>query len=131
MKAAASRMPGEEADMEWLLAGAVGVLTTAGVYLLLRARIFAVALGFTLLSYAANLYLFAMGRLAVGAPPLIDDHVARYADPLPQALVSIAILVALSMTALIAAMALRSCSAGGGDHVDDRPPPTGPEEDGR
>ena len=47
--------------MELLLASFVGVLTACGVYLLLRPRTFEIVLGLTLLSYAVNLFLFAMG----------------------------------------------------------------------
>ncbi|ATE58826.1 Na+/H+ antiporter subunit C [Thauera sinica] len=119
--------------MEWLVSSAVGVLTATGVYLLLRAHTFPVVLGLTLLSYAVNVCLFAMGRLVVDAPPLIDGRAARYADPLPQALVLTAIVISFAMTAVIVAMALRSRFAGGGDHVDAVPPPSGPDagEDGR
>ena len=54
-------------DMELLIATGIGVLTAAGVYLLLRERTFSVLLGLTLLSYAVNLFVFATGRLTVGA----------------------------------------------------------------
>src|SRR3990167_983492 len=49
--------------MEALFAVALGILTASGVYLLLRARTFPVVMGLTLISYAVNLFLFAMGRL--------------------------------------------------------------------
>ncbi|HEJ5162647.1 NADH-quinone oxidoreductase subunit K, partial [Pseudomonas aeruginosa] len=49
--------------MEALFAITLGLLTASGVYLLLRARTFPVVLGLTLISYAVNLFLFAMGRL--------------------------------------------------------------------
>ena len=48
-----------------LLASAVGVLTAAGIYLVLRKRTFPVILGTAFLSYAVNVFLFASGRLAV------------------------------------------------------------------
>ena len=54
--------------MEALIAMAIGVLTGCGVYLVLRARTFALVLGLTLLSYAVNLFLFATGRLVTGQP---------------------------------------------------------------
>ncbi|KAI5916259.1 Na+/H+ antiporter subunit C [Thauera sp. 2A1] len=116
--------------MEFLVASSVGVLTAAGVYLLLRAHTFPVVLGLTLLSYATNVYLFATGRLAINAPPLIDAQVARYTDPLPQALVLTAIVISFGMTALLVVMALRSWSASGDDHVDGGPaaPGTAPED---
>ena len=55
--------------MELLVSSAIGVLTAAGVYLILRLRTFAVVLGMTMLSYAINVFLFATGRLIVDAPP--------------------------------------------------------------
>lgn len=103
--------------MEAMLAIAVGVLTACGVFLILRARTFPVLLGLTLLSYAVNLFLFASGRLRVGAPPLIRAG-AAYADPLPQALVLTAIVIGFGMTAYLAILALRSLAESGGDHVD-------------
>ena len=56
---------------EWLFASAIGVFTASGVWLVLRARTFDVVLGLTLLSYAVNLFIFAMGRLTFGAPAIV------------------------------------------------------------
>lgn len=106
--------------MELLLASGIGVLTSAGVWLLLRARTFPVMLGLTLLSYAVNLFIFAMGRLATGMPPVIREGVDRYADPLPQALVLTAIVIAFGMTALLLALSVRMGYDTGTDHVDGR-----------
>ena len=90
--------------MEALFAIALGLLTASGVYLLLRARTFPVVLGLTLLSYAVNLFLFAMGRLA--------------GDPIPQALVLTAIVIGFAMTAFVIVLALRGLAETGSDHVD-------------
>jgi multicomponent K+:H+ antiporter subunit C len=49
-------------------------------------------MGTSLLTYAVNVFLFASGRLTVGAPPILTDA-ARYTDPLPQALVLTAIVI--------------------------------------
>ena len=105
--------------MELTVAIAIGVLTACGVFLLLRARIFPVVLGLTLLSYAVNLFLFASGRLRLDAPPLIRDG-ASYADPLPQALVLTAIVIGFGMTAYLVMLALRALSESGSDHIDGR-----------
>lgn len=105
--------------MEALLATAIGILCACGVFLLLRARTFAVILGLTLLSYAVNLFLFASGRLALDAPPLIRDG-AAYTDPLPQALVLTAIVIGFGMTAYLVMLALRALAESGDDHVDAR-----------
>lgn len=103
--------------MEALLALSIGVLTSCGVYLVLRARSFAVVLGLTFLSYAVNLFLFAMGRLVIGQPPVIGAASA-YADPLPQALVLTAIVIGFAMTAFVIMLALKSRAELGNDHVD-------------
>jgi multicomponent K+:H+ antiporter subunit C len=111
--------------MELLLAIGLGVLTSTGVWLLLRARTFDVLLGLTLLSYAVNVYIFAMGRLVPGSPPIVDKALpatlATSADPLPQALVLTAIVISFAMTALLAVIAIRSATAHGADHVDGAP----------
>ena len=108
--------------MELAMASAIGILTAAGVYLLLRARSFDVILGLTLLSYATNLLIFAGGRLVAGRPPVLRDGVApslaHYTDPLPQALVLTAIVIAFAMTAVSIVLAIRSRADNDSDHVD-------------
>ena len=107
--------------MEALLAIAIGTLTACGVFLMLRARTFAVVLGLTLLSYAVNLFLFASGRLMTGAPPLVRAG-AAYTDPLPQALVLTAIVIGFGMTSYLVMLALRALAESGDDHVDAKEP---------
>lgn len=108
--------------MELALASAIGVLAALGIYLLLRARSFDVILGLTLLSYATNLLIFAGGRLRQGQPPVLRDGVAptlaEHVDPLPQALVLTAIVIAFAMTAVSLVLAMRSRSDNHSDHVD-------------
>ncbi len=106
--------------MEALLALVIGVLTACGVYLALRGRTFPVVLGLTFLSYAVNLFLFAMGRLKIGAPPVIAQGAAGYADPLPQALVLTAIVISFGMTAFVIMLSLKARAELGNDHVDGR-----------
>ena len=75
--------------MEMVLSAAIGVLAASGIWLLLRPRTFQVIVGLCLLSYAVNLFIFAMGRLVIGGAPVIDHGTvdpALYADPVPQAL---------------------------------------------
>ena len=108
-------------SMEFLIASAIGALTAGGIYLALRARTFAVVLGLALLSYAINLFLFAIGRLAVNQPPIYAKGLAEYTDPLPQALVLTAIVISFGMTALVVVLALRSFLETGTDQVDGTP----------
>lgn len=104
--------------MEILVATAVGAMTAAGVYLLLRGRTFPVIIGLALLSYAINVFLFATGRLVVNRPPVITEDALGYTDPLPQALVLTAIVISFGMTALIVVLALRAYLEAGTDEVD-------------
>ncbi|GIZ11117.1 Na+/H+ antiporter subunit C [Pseudomonas sp. NCCP-436] len=107
--------------MEVLFSITLGVLTATGVYLLLRARIFPVVMGLTLISYAVNLFIFSMGRLGTGVPAVIGRSQA-YGDPLPQALVLTAIVIGFAMTAFLLVLALRGLGAMKTDHVDGEEP---------
>ncbi|TMV13717.1 Na+/H+ antiporter subunit C [Arenibacterium halophilum] len=104
--------------MELLVASAIGVLTAGGIYLLLRQRTFPVIVGLSLLSYAVNIFLFATGRLTVGAPPVLRDGVTIYTDPLPQALVLTAIVISFGMTAVIVMIALSAYLSENDDRID-------------
>ncbi len=106
--------------MELIVASAVGILTAAGVYLVLRLRTFPVILGTALLSYAVNVFLFASGRLAVNLPPILQDGVTEYTDPLPQALVLTAIVISFGMTAVVVMVALGAFLSSQDDHIDDQ-----------
>lgn len=110
--------------MNLLLATAVAILGAVGLYLVLRARTFETVLGLTLLSYAVNLMLFAMGRLKIGQPPILDatadpsSPLPTMADPLPQALVLTAIVIGFAMTALLLVLAVRAHAEARSDAAD-------------
>jgi len=108
--------------METILAIGIGVFAGAGVWLLLRPRTYQVIIGLSLLSYAVNLFIFAMGRLRVDAPPVLEKGMvgdaAAFADPLPQALVLTAIVIGFAMTALFLVVMLTARGRTGTDHVD-------------
>ena len=107
--------------MELLVASAIGILTAGGLYLTLRLRTFPVILGISLLTYAVNVFLFASGRLTIGAPPILRDGVVSYADPLPQALVLTAIVISFGMTVVVVMIGLGAFLGSDDDHVDDQP----------
>ncbi len=104
--------------MELLVASAIGVMTAAGIYLVLRLRTFPVIIGISLLTYAVNVFLFAAGRLTTDAPAVLRDGVETYADPLPQALVLTAIVISFGMTAVVVIIALGSWLSCDDDLID-------------
>jgi multicomponent K+:H+ antiporter subunit C len=110
--------------MEIIIAAGIGVLTASGVWLLLRPRTFQVIVGLSLLSYAVNLFIIAMGRLHTRSAPILSERAAGmasdYADPLPQALVLTAIVISFATTALLLVVLLASRGLTGTDHVDGR-----------
>ena len=127
--------------MEMILALAIGVLSGAGIWLVLRPRTFQVLIGLTLLSYAVNLFIFAMGSLQLDREPIVRLGLAanldNYTDPLPQALVLTAIVIGFATLALFLVVLLAARGLSGTDHVDaeekpgaEEPPdptPLGPE----
>ncbi|WP_157268448.1 Na+/H+ antiporter subunit C [Azohydromonas aeria] len=108
--------------MEIVVSLAIGVLSGAGVWLVLRPRTFQVLIGLSLLSYAVNLFIFSVGSLSEGKPPLVRDglpaDLAHYADPLPQSLVLTAIVIGFATTALFLVLLLALRGLAGSDHVD-------------
>ncbi|SFA96767.1 multisubunit potassium/proton antiporter, PhaC subunit [Poseidonocella pacifica] len=109
--------------MELIVAATVGVLTSAGIYLILRLRTFPVILGMAMLSYAVNVFLFSTGRLATGMPPVLDHHAKHvdpslYTDPLPQALVLTAIVISFGMTAVLVLISLGAFLEAKHDKID-------------
>ena len=104
-------------SMELLLATGIGAMTTVGIYLIFQRRTFPVVIGLSFLSYAVNVFLFAMGRLVIDLPPIITKSATGYSDPLPQALVLTAIVITFGMTALIVVLSLRAFLETGSDDV--------------
>ncbi|MCR9147712.1 MAG: Na+/H+ antiporter subunit C [Rhodobacteraceae bacterium] len=107
--------------MEFLVASAIGIMTAVGLYLVMRLRTFPVILGIAMLTYAVNVFLFASGRLTIGAPPILRKGIETYADPLPQALVLTAIVISFGMTAVVVMIALGAYLGSDDDNVDDAP----------
>lgn len=117
-------------SLEFLVASGIGVVTAAGIYLILRGRTWPVVLGLSLLGYAVNVFIFAMGRLWLDAAPILSAD-GRVADPLPQALVLTAIVIGFATTGFVIELALRSRHETGTDHVDGQDAGKTPETRGR
>ena len=86
------------------------------------AHISQVIIGLSLLSYAVNLFILSMGRLATGAAPILKTleggDPRHFVDPLPQALILTAIVISFATTALFLVVLLASRGLTGTDHVD-------------
>lgn len=100
----------------------VGVLYGTGFYMMLRRSIVKEIIGLGLLSHAANLLIFAAGRLARGAPPIIPEGLetlpAAAADPLPQALILTAIVIGFGVTAFAIVLIRKAYDATGSEDFD-------------
>lgn len=89
--------------MNILLALLIGVLFGAAIYMILRRSIIKLIIGLMLLSYAANLLIFAVAGAQRAKVPLIPEGASEVAqsvaDPLPQALVLTAIVIGFGVMA--------------------------------
>lgn len=89
--------------MEMILSILIGILYTAGVYLLLRRSLVKLILGIIFMSNATNLLIFMSAGLTQGKPNFIaeqgDQVAGAMADPLPQALVLTAKVIGFGIIA--------------------------------
>ncbi|WP_096201346.1 Na(+)/H(+) antiporter subunit C [Bacillus sp. FJAT-45350] len=104
--------------MEILMSIVVGVLFMVGTYLILTKSLLRVILGLMLLSHGAHLLLLTMAGLKQGAPPLLGEEAAAYADPLPQALILTAIVISFGVTAFMLVLAYRTYKEHKTDDLD-------------
>lgn len=81
------------------LALTIGLLTAGAVYLFTKREMLRVILGFVLLGHAANLILFAAGGTDRRSEAFYTStDPSAMADPLPQAFILTAIVIAFSIT---------------------------------
>ncbi len=106
--------------MEILLSLLVGVLMSVSVWMLLSRNLVKFLFGLVLISNVANLIIFKVGGLTMGAPPLIVDGIAaEYANSLPQALVLTAIVIGFGLVSFTLVLALKAYQAIGTLNVDE------------
>lgn len=110
--------------MEPLMAYVVGGLFAASVYMILRRSIVKLVIGLILLSNAANLLIFTAAGMTRGAPPLIPEGAQMpanmpVADPLPQALILTAIVIAFGVLAFAVVLINRAYEIVGVDDLDE------------
>ncbi|MCL4818507.1 MAG: Na+/H+ antiporter subunit C [Vicinamibacteria bacterium] len=108
--------------MTALLAVVIGILYGAGLYLVMRRSIVKLVLGLGLLTHAANLLIFTMGRVSRDGAPIVPPGAAEltapYSDPVPQALVLTAIVISFGVQAFLLVLVKLAHRATGTDDLD-------------
>jgi multicomponent Na+:H+ antiporter subunit C len=97
----------------WAIAVAVFATVAAGVYLALSRDLLRCVIGVSLIGAAANLVVFAAGRVGTMVPPVIpagETMLSAAVNPLPQALVLTAIVIGFALVcfSLVLVLALKS-----------------------
>jgi len=94
--------------MEFYMALAIGVLFTAGVYLILSKSLLRIILGTSLLTHGVHMLLLTMSKLKTGAAPLLGEKADAYIDPVPQALILTSIVISFGVTSLFLVLAYKA-----------------------
>ncbi len=107
--------------MEIILAILVGILYTAGIYMLLRRSILKFIIGIIFMSNATNLLVFMAAGVVPGNPVFVGENNEidkTLADPLPQALVLTAIVIGLGVVVFTLALKYKFFNVTGTDDLD-------------
>src|SRR5690554_6228457 len=84
-----------------------GLLVAGAVYLFMQREMLRIVLGFVLIGHAANLVLMAAGGTSRRGEPFgTPTDPSTVADPLPQAFVLTAIVIAFSITIVMLVLAV-------------------------
>lgn len=86
------------------------ILFSIGLYCVLRKRnLIKIIIGIGIMDYAVNLFFILLGYRTHGRSPIFagDQTVTNMVDPLPQALVLTSIVIGLSITLLLIAIAIK------------------------
>lgn len=86
------------------------VLFSVGLYCIVTKRnIVKIIIGLTIATYAVNLFFVLIGYKMHGRAPILDKNqlITNIVDPLAQSVVITSIVVGLTVTALLVAIAIR------------------------
>ncbi|AFR10248.1 MULTISPECIES: sodium:proton antiporter [Nocardiopsis] len=98
------------------LAITIGIMVAGGVYLMLQRGMVRIVLGLLLVGHAVNLLIMSAGGVFRRDQPLVGSGTTPFmADPLPQAFVLTAIVIAFS----IAIYMLTLAASGSDDDTED------------
>lgn len=105
--------------MTIVLAAAAAALFGCGTFLLLQRELTRIVLGLALLAHGANLFIL-LGAGRRGRPAFVgSDDPDTFLDPLPQAFVLTAIVIAFGVTTFLLGLAYRSWVLTNDDEVQD------------
>ncbi|MFS0672885.1 Na(+)/H(+) antiporter subunit C [Ornithinibacillus sp. 179-J 7C1 HS] len=105
--------------MEYIILILAGILFATAVYNLLQKQLLRIIIGTVLLSHGAHLVILTMGKLKRGQPPILDDSVTNYTDPLPQALILTSIVISFGITSLLLVLAYRTAQENKTDNMEE------------
>ena len=109
--------------MEGILAGLIGLIFAAAVYLMLSGVLMRFVFGFALAGNAVNLLILTAGRLEHDGPPLIpagrEALSATAANALPQAMILTAIVIGFALLTFLLVLLYRTYAETGTIDADD------------
>lgn len=104
--------------MEIIMSVVIGILFMTATYLILSKSLLRIIIGTGLLSHGTHLLVLTMGGVKNGAAPLLGEYAKSYNDPLPQALILTAIVIAFGVTSFFLVLAYRAYQELGTDNMD-------------
>lgn len=105
--------------MEYIILILAGILFATAIYNILQKQLLRIIIGTVLLSHGAHLVILTMGKLKRGQPPILDDAVTTYTDPLPQALILTSIVISFGITSLLLVLAYRTAKENNTDNMEE------------
>lgn len=105
--------------MEFIICILAGILFTIGLYNILQKQLLRIVIGTGLISHAAHLFILTMGKLKRGAPPVIQEGITQYTDPLPHALILTSIVISFGVTSVVLVLAYRTVNENETDNMEE------------
>ena len=105
--------------MEYIILLLAGILFATAIYKLLQKQLLRIIIGTVLISHGAHLVILTMGKLKRGQPPILDESVADYTDPLPQALILTSIVISFGITSLLLVLSYRTAKENNTDNMEE------------
>lgn len=98
--------------MQMFIPFLVGLLFSAAMFMMLRPHLMRMGLGLILLTNAANLFLFSVGRITKDGPPIIPPKsivmTTGHANPVSQSLILTAIVIGFALLSFVIALVYRA-----------------------